>query len=136
MVKFFYSTQDITSDFTSGKWKHPVTGAGYPDNWNLGNSPIDGVTMVDKPDPIVEPPTPEPKTQYLPLEYLELFTEAEQLAVVSATIANAQVKLWYDKMLAASYIDITDPRTIGGLNALVAVGLLTEARKTVILTPQ
>lgn len=136
MQKIYYNGDNITSNFTLGKWKHPVTGAGYPDNWNLGNSPIDGVTVVDEPDPIVEPPTPEPKTQYLPLEYLELFTEAEQLAVVNATIANAQVKLWYDKMLAASYVDITDPRTIAGLEALVAVGLLTESRKNIILTPQ
>jgi len=81
-------------------------------------------------------PAPVYKTQFTSLEYLEKFTEAEQLAVVSATIANAQVKLLYDKMLAASFIDLQDPRTIGGLSALVAVGLLTEERKTEILTPE
>lgn len=79
---------------------------------------------------IVEVP---PQTQFTALEFLERFNETEQLAVVSATLANAQVKLWYDKMLAASFVDITDPRTIGGLDALVAFNLLTETRKDEIL---
>lgn len=76
-----------------------------------------------------------PKTQFLPLVFLEKFTAQEQLAVVSATLVNAQVKLWYDKMLAASFVDLADPRTAGGLAALVASGLLTEVRMNEILTP-
>lgn len=76
--------------------------------------------------------TPQPK-QFTSLDYLDLFTEAEQLAVVSATMASPQVKLWYDKMLAAGYITSADPRTEGGLAALVGAGLLTEARKVEIL---
>ena len=75
---------------------------------------------------------PSPK-QFTSLEYLDLFTESEQLAVVSATMAVPQVKLWYDKMLAAGYVTIADPRTEGGLAALVGAGLLTEARKLEIL---
>ena len=77
-------------------------------------------------------PPPQPK-QFTSLEYLDLFTESEQLAVVSATMAVPQVKLWYDKMLAAGFITSADPRTEGGLSALVGAGLLTEARKVEIL---
>jgi hypothetical protein len=83
---------------------------------------------------ITPPPLP-PKTQFTSLEFLDRFTEAEQIAVVTATLANAQVKLWYDKMLAASFVDLEDPRTEGGLNALVLSGLITQSRKNEILEP-
>ena len=80
-----------------------------------------------------DPPSPPPAQQFTSLEYLDLFTEAEQLAVVSATMAAPEVKLWYDKMLAAGFITSADPRTEGGLAALVGAGLLTEQRKAEIL---
>lgn len=79
------------------------------------------------------PSDPAPPKQFTSLEYLDLFTEAEQLAVVTATMAVPQVKLWYDKMLAAGFITTADPRTEGGLAALVGAGLLTETRKVEIL---
>ena len=87
------------------------------------------LALVEPADPL---PPPPPK-QFTSLEYLDLFTESEQLAVVSATMAVPQVKLWYDKMLAAGFITTADPRTEGGLAALVGAGLLTEARKLEIL---
>ena len=80
-----------------------------------------------------DPLPPAPPKQFTSLEYLDLFTEGEQIAVVSATMAVPQVKLWYDKMLAAGYVTIADSRTEGGLAALVGAGLLTEARKVEIL---
>ena len=80
-----------------------------------------------------DPAPPPPPKQFTSLEYLDLFSEAEQLAVVSATMAVPQVKLWYDKMLAAGFITSADPRTEGGLSALVGAGLLTEVRKVEIL---
>ena len=80
-----------------------------------------------------DPAPPAPPKQFTSLEYLDLFTEDEQIAVVSATMAVPQVKLWYDKMLAAGFITTADPRTEGGLSALVGAGLLTEARMVEIL---
>lgn len=76
--------------------------------------------------------TTQPK-QLSSLAYLDLFTETEQLAVVTATMQNAQVKLWYDKMLAAEYITLADVRTEQGLDVLVALLLLTPERKLAIL---
>jgi len=86
--------------------------------------------------------TPEPADPLPPatprklssLSYLDLFTDSEQLAVVTATMQSAQVKLWYDKMLAAEYITLADPRTEQGLDVLVQLDLLTPARKLDILT--
>jgi len=68
------------------------------------------------------------------LSYLDLFTETEQLQVVTATMQSAQVKLWYDKMLAAEYITLADVRTEQGLNVLVSLSLLTPERKAQIIT--
>ncbi len=76
---------------------------------------------------------PTPAKQLTSLQFLDLFTEAEQLAIVQAGMANAAVKLWYDRALAAEFITIADPRTEGGLTALVQAGLLTEARKDEIV---
>lgn len=71
--------------------------------------------------------------RFVPLEFLNLFTEAEQLAVVQASLSNAAVKLWYDRVLAATYITLDDPRVEAGLDALVGAGLLTPERKLAVL---
>ena len=80
-----------------------------------------------------DPPPPAPPKQFTSLEFLDLFTEAEQLAVATAAMQSAQVKLWYDRTLAAMFITIADPRTEAGLAALVQAGLLTAERKEQIL---
>ncbi len=67
------------------------------------------------------------------LEFLDLFTEAEQLTIVEASMQSAQIKLWYDRTLAASFITITDSRVSAGLDALVDASLLTNARKAEIV---
>ncbi len=83
------------------------------------------------------PPAPESAVEYpqfTALEMLDLFTEAEQLAVVSATMAAPAVKLWYDRLIAATFVTYEDPRTEGGLQALVDAELLTPLRKAEIVT--
>ena len=84
------------------------------------------------PEP-ADPPPPAPPKQFTSLEFLDLFTEAEQLAIVQAGMQNAAVKLWYDRALAAQFITIADPRTSAGLDSLEAGGLLTAERKAEIV---
>jgi len=88
-----------------------------------------------EPEETEEPP-PAPKTQFTSLEFLDRFTEEEQLTVVAATLQSPQVKLWYDRMLAASYVDLHDPRTEIGIDALIAFGLIAQERKADILAPE
>lgn len=71
--------------------------------------------------------------RFVPLDFLDLFTESEQLSVAQAAMASALVKLWYDRTLAATYITREDPRVEAGLQALVDAGLLTEQRKAAVL---
>ena len=84
------------------------------------------------PEP-ADPLPPAPPKQFTSLEFLDLFTDAEQLAIVQSTLQNAPVKLWYDKTLAANFITLADPRTEAGLEALVQAGLLTTERKAEIV---
>ncbi len=60
------------------------------------------------------------------LQFMERFSLETQLKVVAATKQNDQVKLWYDKMLAADEINLRDQRTIDGVNALVAAGVISQ----------
>ena len=82
---------------------------------------------------VAPPAPPAPPKQFTSLEFLDLFTEAEQLAVATAAMQSAQVKLWYDRTLAAMFITLADPRTAAGLDALVAMGLLTATRRDEII---
>lgn len=64
---------------------------------------------------------------------LDLFTQAEQLAVVTATMTDPQVKLMYDRLLGAAFLTYEDPETEQGLQLLVVKGLLTQERKVEIV---
>lgn len=66
-------------------------------------------------------------------EKLDLFTHAEQLAVVTATMADPVVKLMYDRLLGAKYISYEDPETEYGLQLLLDKGLITQDRKVAII---
>lgn len=83
-------------------------------------------------DPAYVPPEPV-YPQFTALEMLDLFTESEQLAVVGATMAVPEVKLWYDRLIAATFVTYQDPRAESGLQALVSAGLITQDRKDVIV---
>uniref|UniRef100_UPI00333EE48B hypothetical protein n=1 Tax=Castellaniella defragrans TaxID=75697 RepID=UPI00333EE48B len=99
----------------------------------------DGFALVDPPEP-EEPAAPETETsksssypKFSALEMLDLFTDAEQLAIVQATLASAAIKLWYDRLIAATFVTYEDSRTEGGLQTLVDVGLLDAERKEEIV---
>lgn len=66
-------------------------------------------------------------------DFLALFTREEKLTVKAATRVSDEIGLWYDEMLASSYITAADPDTIAGIEALVAAGLLTAEREAEIL---
>ena len=68
------------------------------------------------------------------LQFMDRFSEATQLAVVAAAKQNDSVKLWYDRMLAADVINLDDPRTIAGLNAMVAANVITADEAEIALS--
>ena len=92
-------------------------------------------------EPIPEP-EPEPEQDPLPPQFpryygnakLDLFTQAEQLDIVTATMADPMVKLMYDRLLGSAYMTHEDPETEQGLAMLVEKGLLTDERKSAIVS--
>jgi hypothetical protein len=78
-------------------------------------------------------PVPSPQVILTPLQFIDRFTEAEQLAITTAAMGNAAVNLWLMKCMGATSIDPSDPRTVAGMNALVAAGLITPQRRDEIL---
>jgi hypothetical protein len=94
----------------------------------------DWIAAGNTPDPADIPATVVPQS-VTPLEYIERFTESEQIAIVTAAMSNAQLRLWYDKLMAAQEVVFTDSRLSAGLDALVTAGLITADRKAQLLTP-
>lgn len=68
-----------------------------------------------------------------PLDFIERFSEEEQIAIVTATLSNPQVKLWYDKMLASKNVNFDDVRTQAGMHALIDSGIITITRSNEIV---
>ncbi|MEP2979042.1 MAG: hypothetical protein ABJO86_06125 [Lentilitoribacter sp.] len=66
-------------------------------------------------------------------DFMKFFSTDEQLAIVSATLSNPNLKLWYDKAMGGKYFSLDHPETTIGLKALVSAGLLTKSRMETIL---
>lgn len=81
-------------------------------------------------------PVPEVEITIEPLAFIERFTMQEQIAIVTAGLSNVPLQLWLTKAVGASSgIVLNGSRTLAGMQALVAAGLITEQRKNEILTP-
>jgi len=119
-----YLDTDITNLFLASRWAHPDTGVKYPANFDLNS--IEGVTVEIVPDSEPIALETQPRT-WTPLAFLELFSIDKQLAVKQASMANAQIGLWYDKLLASSEVVENDPRLTEGLAFLVQAGILTQS---------
>ena len=67
------------------------------------------------------------------LEYMNRFTDAELATIYTVAKTNVQVEVWLEKFKASSEVDVTDPRTVAGVQALEAVGLIQIGRAAEIL---
>lgn len=83
-------------------------------------------------DPYVAPPAPSPALSFL--DFMALFTSAEQAAIVNST--DTQVKLFVLRASGAGMISLGDARVIGGVNYLAGIGLIAPARAAAILANQ
>ena len=76
---------------------------------------------------------PEPRTILSSREFLDRFTNAEYAAVRSAN--NIDLHRAYDSLIAAQFVDLTDPAVGLGLDLMVALGIIDADRKTELLEP-
>lgn len=79
----------------------------------------------------VSVPTPK---QFTPLEYMDLFTDEVLIAIEIAAETDPVLRVLLRKQQSASYILLTDPRTIQGMQLLVAKSLITQTEYDEIMT--
>lgn len=96
-------------------------------NWIL----VDGTFTPPAPQPNVEEP---PKRKFTFLEFMGLFAEVEQAAIVDSPATK--VKLFLLMAAGASFIDLDDPRTEPGVQLLLDEGLITPERKLAVMAGQ
>ncbi len=74
-----------------------------------------------------------PATPLTKLAFMNRFTMEELAAIYTAAKTEVMVEVFLDKLKLAEHVDVTDPQTVAGLQALAASGLLTEARVQEVL---
>lgn len=82
------------------------------------------------------PPEPPPSTgapliaaaSPTALEFMERFTAEERINIRRAAKENELLEDWLDLLRASQFVDVTDPRTVAGMEAMVAAGLISEQR--------
>jgi hypothetical protein len=73
------------------------------------------------------------------LEFIDLLTDTEYVTILAAAKESVQIEAWIRKMELATpeddgtSIDLDDPRTQGGVQALELIGLIGEGRAEEIL---
>jgi hypothetical protein len=95
------------------------------------------------PGPDDPPRAPEPvyggRRRLSKLEFIDLLTDTEYVTILAAAKESVQIEAWIRKMELATpdndgtSIDLDDPRTQGGVQALELIGLLGNGRAEEIL---
>jgi hypothetical protein len=67
------------------------------------------------------------------VEYLKRLTQAERINIRAAAAGNAVVDDYVQLLNVTGVVNLDDPDTIGGLNALESAGLLSVGRAAEIL---
>jgi hypothetical protein len=110
--------------------------AGLPFSWEADGTIIDqGLTPEQLAAVEAVVAAHDPKKQ-LPAvitfeQFMGLFTVPEQTVILDSS--DLGVRLWLLKGTAASQIDLGNPEVAQSLDYLISKGLLTTARKTMIL---
>lgn len=63
------------------------------------------------------------------LDFMDRFTDAEMEGIYAAAAASVKVQVWLDRFRLSSFVDVTDPRTVAGVFALEAAGLLAAGQE-------
>lgn len=67
-----------------------------------------------------------------PLQFMSLLTPQEQGTITAAALQSPPIMLFLLMLAASTEVTLADPRTAGGIAAMVGAGLLTQARADAI----
>lgn len=83
--------------------------------------------------PVIIEPVIEPKTTLTKLEYMNRFTDTELTGIYTAAKSVVEIEIWLEKFKVTTEVDLTDPRTVSGVQALEDAGLIAAGRAQEIL---
>jgi hypothetical protein len=87
----------------------------YPPGWLLTAPAADiaaaGITVQT----VADPPPPPPITVVSSLQFRQLFTDAERIAITQSGQSNAQIRAFIDDESAAGSVHLDDPEVTSGL---------------------
>jgi hypothetical protein len=75
-----------------------------------------------------------PKRVITKLDYMNRFTDTELATIYTVAKTNVAIEVWLEKFKLSAEINLDDPRTIGGVQALEQFGLIGVGRATEILS--
>lgn len=98
-------------------------------NWVVdSNPPQPAWALPDNPPPAIIYPIIISR-----LDFRSRFTMNEKIAIYTAASQSVELRIWLDDLITAEYVDLSSARTIDGLSALVASGILSQIRMNEIL---
>ena len=84
--------------------------------------------------PVAAAPAPAAPARILTkLQYMDRFTDVELAGIYTAAKSVVQIEVWLEKFKIAQEINLDDPATITGVEALELGGLIGEGRAAEIL---
>jgi hypothetical protein len=79
--------------------------------------------------------TPPPSNRRITrLAFRRRLTDAEKVAIYTASASSAAIRIYLDDLTAADYIDLDDSAVLVGLQALETAGLLAAGRASAIVS--
>lgn len=98
-------------------------------NWVVDSNPLQPAwALPDNPPPAIIHPVIISR-----LDFRNRFNINEKIAIYTALSQSIELRIWLDDLTTAEYIDLSSARTIDGLSALVASGILSQIRMNEIL---
>lgn len=97
---------------------------------NIGDVVPESATLKPKPTP------PVVITRFSSLVFLSRFTPEAQISIVKQSMVDVDIKIIYDKMIAANFIDVTDEETIAGVDFMINIGVVLLEDKDKILATE
>ena len=123
----------LASGIYQGKFTNLMECVGELGSWPTDNT--GKVTEITSEEvPIWESNINPPSTQITKLEFRNLFTLPELIAIETASETDAILRVLDKNTQAASWIDLADPTVKAGLDYLVSKTLITSERETAILS--
>jgi len=97
---------------------------------NIGDVVPESATLKPKPTP------PVVIARFSSLVFLSRFTPEAQISIVKQSMVDVDIKIIYDKMIAANFIDVTDEETIAGVDFMINIGVVLLEDKDKILATE